>query len=472
MTRKRILIPLLLFILVQLTYGNPNVLIIVIDDLGWKDVGYMGSKYFETPNIDQLAQQGMVFTNAYAAAANCAPSRACLLTGQNTPRHGVYTVSPSARGKAEHRKIVPTPNSNFVKDSESTLGDELKKVGYTNATFGKWHIGKDPLKQGFDKNVAGGKWGHPKSYFAPYIYPELEAPEGEYLTDRLTDEAIDFMEKNKDETFFMYMPYYTVHTPIQGKEHLIKRYKEKGGKGCQRNPKFAAMVHTMDSCVGAVLDKLKELKLEENTIVIFTSDNGGIRSISCQNPLRAGKGSYYEGGIRVPMIVRWPSNVEKGSKSDYPVVNMDIYPTLCELLGIEPGKELDGTSILPLLTQEEELEVRPLYWHFPIYLQAYNPKKDQGRDPLFRTRPGSVIRYGDWKLHEYFEDGNIELYNLKDDIGETNNLAEEQPGKAKELYQMLDEWRKELNAPVPKEKNPEYNEKVEQEAIKKAMSKN
>ena len=455
-----------LFVLLLITFVSctrpvqpPNVVFIMIDDLGYKDTGVYGSDYYETPNIDRLASQGMLFTQAYASAANCAPSRATFMSGLYHPRHGIYTVASSERGAAEDRKIIPTPNTTTLADSIVTLAEFFQEQGYRTAHFGKWHLGDDPRTQGFNVNVAGSHRGNPgrDGYFSPYVVePLVDGPDGEYLTDRLTSEAIRFLRTNQDSSFFLYMPYYTVHTPIQGKEALIKKYEEKGGNALQNNATYAAMVEAMDQNVGRLLSTLDSLGVAENTMVVFTSDNGGIRAISSQEPLRAGKGSYYEGGIRVPMIVRWPGRVEEGARSEVPVSNLDIYPTFREIFGQSGKKTLDGQSLMPILTKDGEFSDRPLFWHFPIYLQAYDTLRDDGRDPLFRTRPGSVVRQGKWKLHEYFEDGGLELYNLEEDLGERNNLTEEMPDKTQEMYEMLKDWRKRLDAPVPTEPNPAY----------------
>jgi len=433
----------------------------MIDDLGYKDTGVYGSDYYETPNIDRLASQGMLFTQAYASAANCAPSRATFMSGLYHPHHGIYTVASSERGAAEDRKIIPTPNTETLADSISTLAEFFKEQGYHTAHFGKWHLGNDPRTQGFDINVAGSHRGNPgrNGYFSPYVVePLVDGPDGEYLTDRLTNEAIRFLRNNQDSSFFLYMPYYTVHTPIQGKEALIKKYEEKGGNALQNNATYAAMVEAMDQNVGRLLRTLDSLGVAENTLVVFTSDNGGIRAISSQEPLRAGKGSYYEGGIRVPMIICWPGEVEAGTRTDVPVSNLDFYPTFREIFGQSQEKKLEGQSLMPILMQKDDFVERPLLWHFPVYLQAYDTLKDDGRDPLFRTRPGSVVRQGKWKLHEYFEDGGLELYDLEEDIGERNNLAEEMPGKTEEMYRLLEDWRKRTHAPVPTEPNPAYEQ--------------
>ena len=441
---------------------NPNIIYINVDDLGYKDVGFMGSTYFETPNIDELSKQGMVFTQGYAGAANCAPSRACLMSGQNTPRHGVYTVAPSARGNAKTRKLIPIKNTNHLTNEMVTLAELFKKADYATGTFGKWHVSKDPLNDGFDVNFGGNHKGNPSGkgvYFAPYNnLPNLDnAPEGENLTDRLTTEAIKFITTNKDKPFFVYIPYYAVHTPLMGKQKLIDKYKSKGGSNGQDHPVYASMVENVDFNVGRILESLKSLGLEENTMIVFTSDNGGIRSISTQEPLRAGKGSYYEGGTRVPYIFKWPGVIKPGTTNNTPIVNLDFFPTFMKILNINlPNKTLDGQNILPLLAGEK-IKNRPLYWHFPIYLGAYDQKNDDGRDPIFRTRPGSTMVFENWKLHHYFEDDALELYDLSNDLGERNNLAKINPKKAEDLYKMLDEWRNQLNAPIPTELNPEYD---------------
>jgi len=438
---------------------KPNVIFINMDDLGWKDVAFMGSKFYETPNIDKLASEGMVFTNAYANAANCAPSRACVMSGQYGPRHGVYTVASSARGNAKTRKLIPIRNRTDLPDANVTIAEALKTSGYVCATMGKWHLGADPTTQGFDVNVAGGKAGHPRSYFSPYRNARLpDGPKGEHLPHRLTTEAIEFVEANKARPFFLYLPYFSVHTPLQGKKEIVAKYAKKGRVGGQGHATYAAMIESADTNIGRLMKKVDELGLTKNTVVIFTSDNGGVVRISSQAPLRAGKGSYYEGGIREPLIVRWPAKIKAGSKCDTPVIGIDFYPTIIAMTGTKKPKDkiLDGESLMPLLTQTGELKERALFWHFPIYLQG-SGKDDGGRDPLFRTRPGCVVRLGGWKLHEYFEDGGLELYNLTDDLGERNNLAQKKPEKAKELHEVMLRWRKELKAPVPTEKNPKYD---------------
>ncbi|MFO7973878.1 MAG: sulfatase [Candidatus Hydrogenedentota bacterium] len=439
-----------------------NIVYINVDDLGWTDLSCQGSEYYETRNIDALASQGMVFTNAYATAANCAPSRACAMTGQYTPRHGVYTVGDSARGKSKDRKLIPIENTLHIREDNLTIAHVLHNAGYRTCTVGKWHLSEDPLKNGFDVNVAGGPWGSPSKggYHSPYNYPNCTRNEkGEYLTDRLTTEAIAFVEENKDRPFFLYLPFYTVHRPLQAKASLKAEFAEKDRTKAHKNPTYAAMIASLDENVGRLMAALEKYDIADDTLVLFSSDNGAVWKTSKQWPLRAGKGSYYEGGIREPMIVRWPVVVEPGTTCDTPVSNIDFFPTFIEAAGVEKPREkiLDGESLVAVLTGRGTLPDRALYWHFPIYLQAYVKEGPvETRDPKFRTRPGSVVRYGDWKLHEYFEDGGLELYNLREDVGEKHNLAEERPEKRDELHAMLKHWREELGAPVPTELNPEY----------------
>lgn len=436
---------------------KPNIVFILIDDLGWKDVGFMGSKFYETPNIDKLARRGMVFTNAYSNAPNCAPSRACLMSGKYSPRHGVYTVGTAERGQAHQRILIPTKNKTVLDAEFITIPEALKKSGYVSASMGKWHLGANPVSQGFDVNIAGDHRGLPGSggYFSPYKNPNLsDGPKDEYLTDRLTDEAIKFIKTNKDKPFFLYLPHYAVHTPIQAKKELIKKYKNKAPHNGQSNAKYAAMIDSTDQGVGRIMDTLDKLKLTENTIVIFFSDNGGYGPATSMAPLRGAKGMLYEGGIRVPMIVSMPGKIKENTKCQTPVIGTDFYPTLLEMT--ETNKpdsyELDGKSIVPLLKQAKGFKRDSIYFHFPAYLQAYKNWKGP-----WRTTPAGAIRKGDYKLIEFFEDGTLELYYLKDDISETNNLAKKMPDKTKELYEDMIKWRKSVKAPVPNEPNPLYD---------------
>jgi arylsulfatase A-like enzyme len=311
---------------------RPNIILIIIDDLGWKDLGNMGSLFYETPHIDRLAEEGVVFTNAYAPAANCAPSRASYLTGQYTPRHGIYTVNSSERGESRTRKLIPVENRTVLDFAQRTIAEELREMGYVTVHVGKWHLGEDPKTQGFDVNVGGSVYGHPKSYFSPYQNKYLaDGPEGEYLTDRLTDEALRFLGTTRKKPFFLHLSYYAVHTPIQAKKDMVAKYEVKRASGRQRDPRYAAMVETVDQNIGRLINKLEELGLDKNTLVLFTSDNGGMWRNTSMEPLRAGKGSYYEGGIRVPLIIRWLENIRGRRKSEGPVSGVDFYPTFLKL---------------------------------------------------------------------------------------------------------------------------------------------
>ncbi len=443
---------------------KPNIILIVADDLGWTDLSYMGSKYYETPNIDKLSQSGITFFNGYASSANCAPSRATMMSGKYHPSHGIYTVSPSARGLDITRKIIPVKNTDNLDLEFFTIAEMLKNEGYINAHVGKWHLGEKgnyPMDQGFDVNIGGWESGGPKGgYFSPYSNPNLEnGPEGEYLTDRLTNEAINFIDNNKEERFFLHLAYYSVHTPIQSKREYSNYFKNKSSDENHNRPDYAGMIRSLDENIGKVLAKIEELNLSEETLIIFTSDNGGIRSISNQNPLRAGKGSYYEGGIRVPMIFSWKGKLETNKKSFERISNIDFYPTIKNIIGHKnKNLKLDGLDLNPIF-RGKKLKERALFFHFPVYLEAYNVQKDDGKDPLFRTRPGSVIIKGDWKLHHYFEDNELELYNLSDDMSESKNLSKINKEITTRLYNDLDVWRTSNNAPIPSDKNPKYNQK-------------
>ncbi|PWD98924.1 sulfatase [Marinilabilia rubra] len=440
---------------------KPNIVIINIDDMGWKDVGYMGSEYYETPNIDSMAASGMVFTNGYAAAANCAPSRACLMTGKWTPRHGIYTVGSSERGASKHRKLIPTKNTTTLAETEKyeIIPEVLSQNGYKICHAGKWHLSDNPLEYGFEVNIGGGHNGRPKSYYPPYKNVKIKGGNNDYLTDLIMEKTIEFVDTASSPFFLNYAPY-AVHTPIHPVKSLIEKYNQKPGSNGQNNAKYATMVENLDRNIGLLISKLKEKGLFNNTLIVFTSDNGGVFGITDQHPLRAGKGSYYEGGIRVPFFFVYRDKVSKNSKSNIPITNLDIFPTILHYAGINNTElKLDGINISSILEGETDKLDRPLYWHFPIYLQASNThaiEDSEDRDSLFRTRPGSVIRYENWKLHYYFENNEIELYNLEEDIGERNNLAEKETEKRDEMLNYLKNWWDETKAPIPTRVNPEY----------------
>ena len=437
---------------------NPNIILINIDDLGWTDFSYMGSKYYETPHIDQLFEHSIYFSNAYSGGSNSAPSRACLMTGQYTPRHGIFTVNNSDRGKSHLRKLIPIPNKTSLPDGHQTLSRILKDNGYTTFHVGKWHITGNPLDCGFDVNIGGNHAGHPKSYFSPYKNADLpNGKDGEFLTDRLAKEAVALIDgTSKDKPFFLYYAPYAVHPPLQAKAELIKKYEAKTGDKQHNHPVFAAMIESMDESVGQILETVRKKGIEENTLIIFTNDNGGIYNLSKQWPLRAGKGSFYEGGIRVPILVYQKGRFDKKQEISTPVMQMDIAPTLLEMLDVKTDQYLlDGKSLCKLLKngKDKKLEERSIYWHFPGYLENGIA---ESTDPLFRSRPVSVIRKGNWKLIENYETGKFELYNLKDDVSEKTNLVEANPKKVAELKKELYKWKENVKAPIPTELNPEY----------------
>ncbi len=434
------------------TGSRPNVVLIVADDLGWADLGANGSKYYQTPAMDKLASEGVLFTSSYSCGPNCAPSRASIMTGLYTPNHGILTVDSSERGNPKERKLVPVKNITELSPEFITLGKLLKKGGYSTAAVGKWHLGENetgPEAHGFDLNVGGGTQGFPPSYFSPYgLRKMINGKKGEFLTERLTEEAVKFIEQNKNNPFFLYLAHYSVHTPLQAPEGTVCEYKNRKGDAGQNNPTYAAMVQTLDESVSKIVGKIDKVGLGRKTCVIFISDNGGLLPYTSNSPLRGGKGMLYEGGIRVPMIVRWSGMLPSGRIDNTPVTGVDILPTILQIAGLDLPKEmhLDGQSLLDLLKGNKSLKERSIYWHFPCYLGGGD---ESSSDSFFRTRPVGAIRCGDWKLLEFFEDRRIELYNLKDDIGEKKNLAPEMPEKAELLLSDLREWRKKVGAKMP-----------------------
>ncbi|PTM10361.1 MAG: aryl-sulfate sulfohydrolase [Bacteroidetes bacterium] len=439
---------------------KPNIIIINVDDMGWRDVGFMGSEYYETPNIDQLSKLGMIFTNAYAAASNCAPSRASLMTGKWSPRHGMYTVSSSERGPSKHRKIIPTKNTTTLSKEHEIIPEILNQNGYITCHAGKWHLSENPLEYGFNLNIGGGHNGLPSSYYPPYKNVDVVGESNQHLTDLIMEKTLKFMDTVQSPFFLNYAPY-AVHTPITPIENLLEKYNQKPPWNGQNNPEYATMIENLDRNIGLLITKLIEKGLFDNTFIVFTSDNGGLYGITNQHPLRAGKGSYYEGGIREPFFFVMKDKIKAESKSDIPITNIDLFPTILEYAGIKNDQiKLDGINLSPILEKKTDKLDRPLFWHFPVYLQAFKANNSENRDPLFRTRPGSAIRYGDWKLHYFFENDDIELYNLVEDIGERNNLAIKEPEKAEELLNYLKNWWNETNAPIPNDLNPEYEESI------------
>ncbi len=418
-----------------------------------------------------MAAQGMKFTDGYSCGPNCQPTRAALMSGQYGPRTGVYTVGSRDRFDWRSRSLEPPENVTKLPTEVVTIAEAMKQAGYATGMFGKWHLGDDPehhpSSQGFDEAiVSAGR------HFDFNTTPKIDVPEGTYLADFLTDKAVDFLDRHRDEPFFLYVPHFGVHSPYQAKEDLIESFRDVPPKGGHDDPTYAAMIASVDESVGRILAKLDELGLAENTLVVFSSDNGGVggyeragieglKGITDNAPLRSGKGSLYEGGVRVPWVARWTGKVEPGSTCHEPILSVDLYPTLLELAGASPPKDqpLDGLSILPIVTGEaDDLDREALYWHFPGYLGA--------RGNQWRTTPAGRIRQGDFVLQEYFEDGHLELYNLADDISQAHNLAKQMPEKARALHDQLASWRESINAPMPTPRTPD-----KPAATKKAQAK-
>ncbi len=433
---------------------KPNVVLIVIDDLGQRDLGCYGSTYHKTPNLDAFAKQGVKLTDAYAACPVCSPTRAALLTGKHPARLNLTDWLPGQPSKPEHRMRGPKIVQQLPLE-EVTLAEELKKAGYATAHVGKWHLGGkgfEPQKQGFDVNIGGDHTGTPMSYFAPFQnkkgqMPGLEnAPDGEYLTDRLTAEAEKFITANKAKPFFLHLAHYGVHTPLKAKPELVKKYQERKG-GQQGNPTYAAMVESMDESVGKVLKCLDDHKLKDDTVVIFTSDNGGLDTsegaisgipATSNAPYREGKGFLYEGGIRVPMILRGPGIKVAGG----PMVSTDIMPTVLALCGVKSDVKFDGNNLSAVLGGADLEYLPTLFWHYPHYA-------NQG------SRPSGAVRSGNWKMIEFYDSDRKELFDLSKDISESRNLAADKPDVVKELAKKLDDWRKDVGAKMPTP-NPDY----------------
>jgi arylsulfatase A len=436
-----------------------NVVLIVADDLGWTDLACYGSDLHETPHLDGLARNGVRFTAAYAAAPVCTPTRASIMTGKCPARLHMTTWYEASQRPPQNEKLVPPITVGDLPLEEVTIAEALGGAGYFNAHVGKWHLGDAahyPETQGFDVTIGGTFWGAPPTYFYPYrgqsrpgaefrYVPRLEwGKEGEYLTDRLTDEALAVLDRVKDRPFFLYLAHHAVHTPIEGKAPLVERYAGKITPGLKHaNPTYAAMVQSLDESVGRVVAKLDELRIAQRTAVIFISDNGGYinefrgAAVTSNRPLRSGKGSLYEGGIRVPLIIRWPGVAPAGVECDEPVISTDLFPTIMEIAGARlPAAGGDGVSLVELIKQPRgRLPRESLFWHYPHYYPT--------------TTPVSAVRAGDWKLLEFHEDRHVELYNVREDIGEARNLSTAMPERATELRDKLHAWRAAVNAQMP-----------------------
>lgn len=459
--------------------SKPNIVFILIDDMGWKDLTCMGSEFYETPNIDRIAAEGMLFTDAYSACPVCSPTRASVMTGKYPARVGVTQYI----GGSHLGFLQDVPYIDHLPLEEKSIASTLKDNGYKTWHVGKWHLGDEryfPEKHGFDVNIGAShlRAGYPyNGYFAPWKILTLpEGKQGDYLTDRLGDEAVKLITENDNSPFFLNMCFYSVHTPIQAKAEKIDKYKKKAKEMgldklktfeegdffpyearkeerilrrlVQSDPAYAAMIESLDENIGKILNALEEKGIADNTLLIFTSDNGGLAtsegSPTCNAPLAEGKGWMYEGGTREPLLVRWPEKIQAGSKCSIPITTPDFYPTFLEAaqLPLMPEQHADGVSIMPLLMGEEHLDRKAIFWHYPHY-------GNQG------GTPGCSMRMGEYKLIRFFEDNRHELYNLKEDISEENNLADDNPALLVEMQKMLDDWTLEIGAKIP-QKNPDF----------------
>jgi arylsulfatase A-like enzyme len=455
---------------------RPNIILILMDDMGWRDLGCYGSSFYETPNLDRLAQQGMRFTDAYAACPVCSPTRASMMTGRYPARVGVTNfIAGCSKGA-----LLEAPYIKHLPLTEKSIASALQSDGYATWHIGKWHLGGEefwPLNHGFDVNIAGCHQGHPKSYFSPYQCPTLpDGSAGEYLTDRLTDEAIHLIRNNKQKPFFLNFWHYAVHNPIQAPQHLIEKYENKARalgldklnpfvegehfpcehkkhlrikrRMLQSDPRYAAMIENLDWNFGRLMQTLEDTGQAENTIVMFTSDNGGLStaesSPTCNAPLQEGKGWMYEGGTREPLIIKWPGQIRPGAICQTPITTPDFYPTILSMAQLDPlpQQHCDGESLLPILTERGELKRDAIFWHYPHY-------GNQG------GTPGASIRCGDYKLIEFFEGNRVELYDLREDISESHDLAAAQPQKAAELRTRLQAWLQSVDARLPTP-NPDW----------------
>jgi arylsulfatase A-like enzyme len=472
-----LLFPLLLATARVAAAAPPNLVLIYADDLGWKDVGYQGSDFHETPHLDRMAKEGMVFSHAYAPAGNCAPSRAALHSGTYSPRHHVFAVGSTDRGPKRFQRLVPVPNKSGLAPSHLTLAEALQAAGYATGIFGKWHLsgsdGATPAGQGFE-TVFDSQKGSPNS--------RRDRPEDPKGIFSITRAAGDFMAESKaaEKPFFAFVSHHGIHTALEARPASLAKFKAKAPGKQHSDPLYAACLFDLDEGVGQLLARIKDLGLAENTLVVFTSDNGGTQK-SSQEPLRGSKGGYYEGGIREPFLAQWPGTIRAGTTSPVPVHQVDLFPTFLAAAGTPPppGKVLDGENLLPLFKQSGNLSREALFWHFPGYLDDPVVRGREGDVRLgFRSRPVSVIRKGDWKLHLFHEEwqldggreklpanGAVELYDLSKDPGERNDLAARESTKANELLDDLLAWIQRTDAPLPVKPNPGYQAEAAAQAL-------
>jgi arylsulfatase A len=453
--RTRFLISSLLFVLLLPLAGSnrkPNLVLILADDLGWRDLSCMGSSYYETPAIDQLAADGLLFTDAYASAPVCLPTRAALMTGKSPARLNMTAVFDRDGGTMP---LLPPEWNNTLSHEEHTLAERLKDLGYTTAIMGKWHLGLTeeywPEHHGFDVNVAGWSSGRPDSYFPPYNNPRLpDGPDGEYMTDRLAAEADAFISRMADKPFFLYLPFYNPHSPLEAPQTSVARFAEKPTDGGQRIPTYAAMLAHLDLAVDRILKALDREGIADETLVIFTSDNGGVLTlgdilVTDNAPLRSEKFQLYEGGIRVPLLVRWPGVTPVGKRTRQVAITTDLFATLLSVAGAPMDQwGPDGMDLTPVLRLGDDARVdRTLGWHYPHYM------------PRQAMKPCSALRSGDYKLLHWHEDHRLELYDLSVDLGEKRNLATSQPEMTLDLYRKLESWRRQVGAHMPRP-NPSF----------------
>ncbi|HTS62160.1 MAG TPA: sulfatase [Candidatus Acidoferrales bacterium] len=435
--------------------ARPNIIFLLLDDLGWRDFGCFGSPFYETPHLDKLASEGVRFTNAYAACPVCSPTRASILTGKYPARLHLTDWIPGRRQWPSAKLLTPAFEQQLPL-RETTIAEALKPLGYRTASIGKWHLGGDgflPTNQGFDLNVAGTERGSPQSYFGPFDLPNLKGgTRDDYLTEKLSDAADRFIEDSAGKApFFLYLPEFAVHIPLQARPSAVEKYRRKNKGGPLPNPVYSAMVESADQALRRLRLTLDRLKIAQDTILFVFSDNGGLRyegsskdPVTDNSPLRAGKGHLFEGGIREPLLVNWPGVTMSGRVVETPVSSIDIFPTILEMAGARfRSGEVDGLSLAPLLRGSGEPKRDALFWHYPHY-------SNQG------GTPAGAVRVGDWKLIEFFEDGRQELFNLSQDIGERRNLALREPRVRARLYERLKGWRGSVGAAMPRP-NPAYD---------------